>query len=201
MIPPPPPPAEGTAEFVGVAPESFDPNLPFDKAQQLLAVAGLMLDTYGRGDKYVRRVVVQGGDPGPDIWAPGQDQLVASIGLVHMGRSGEQQFRSESTGAYGAYSFETLQIWVDVVNQWPGPRGGLSAELAPDSVLVPAVASLAYDARLVMNGFRMVSLGGIRTSPPFADGATLTLPGPFTPLPPHGLLAAWRLGFQIQLDQ
>lgn len=171
------------------------PNLEqvTETGRALLAVAGAVLDYYGRGEDYERRVL-QHGDT-PQVLS-GQAQVLVSCLGMFPGRAGQEQFQF-AEGALGKLAQRFGRYLVTVARPWPTAKGGMVAQLPDADATEGAATDLDTDALLVFEAFRSVALGGTKAPvAPLAQDNILV--ASMSPMGPQGGVAGWRITVEVQ---
>jgi hypothetical protein len=172
-----------------------------DTGAALLAVIGDSLDSFGRGERYGRRVFSHGLEVPVKIPQSGPDskgQVLVSIVNVFFGKAGQELF-TFIDGQIGKYGFLVVQYGIDVLADWPMPRSGERGVLQQDQDLMSAAGDIWTDGLIVISALRAVALHGITTDPPVAPIAEDNIHvGSMTPKGPAGGLAGWNVHVQIQ---
>jgi hypothetical protein len=192
-----PPGTVATVQFPAYADWIPDPDRPLNVLATLLAVCEGVLEAYGMGDAFPRRVYTHGEVTPLHLPDTKQGQLVVTMLRLEQGRPGEKQYKTDE-GALGRYGFQTGQYRVFCVVPWPTPQGGLAPKLADDADLQAATGTALRAMNLVTSALRSVALGGTKTNPPMGPGAQdHMLLGPASPWGPQGGYAGWEVAVEV----
>ena len=170
-------------------------------AATLVAVVGAALDRLGRGEPYRRRVFIHSAadvqwqvpDSGP------KGQITAQVVRVYFGETVEQQFQF-AKGALGRYGKRTVDFRLQLLNEWPTPKGGIAPALPRDSQLMVQTGEIWQDGLVMISALWALAMGGITTDPPVAPiEQDYLLVGDLQPVGPEGLVAGWKVDVSIQL--
>jgi len=178
----------GTITF---PPGQWIPNVDqvTSSAATLLAIAGKVLDSYGLGDPYERRVFLHGAESRWNVTDPPQSQLIVRLEKMHFGKAGQEQYQFED-GMMGKYAQRVIVYQVEVVNPWPQFQGNIAVAPPDGDALEFAAQGLWRDGLIVWSALAATSLGGVKVNPPVGPIAQdKILVGPMTPVGPSGPLA------------
>lgn len=164
-----------------------------DTGKQILAVTGGVLDAFGRGEDYGRRILTHGNTT---PWTPDQAQLIVSFLGMFPGRAGEQDFQFDKGAGRQMARFTRYEV--QVVNRWAAPVGGLAPSLPPDSAITDAMETLWEDGLLVWSALIAMAFGGVRPTPAPIPQDNILIAS-MTPKGPQGVLAAWSILVEVQM--
>lgn len=174
-----------------------------DSMVGLLTVMGTVLDRYGLGETFTRRVFSHGEIPlyrGDESGTPPAQLLVSFTGLT-LGDAGEQKF-TYAKGVLGSFAHMTAAFECQAWIPWPMPEGGLTASLTQDKDTMAQAMFLNKVGIVLFSALRSLALGGtgsVRIDPPVTpiqqDGIHV---GPLLPKTPAGGLAGLSSIVQLQ---